>query len=183
MLTKIDAVLQEAILELPQKEKDKLLLRLIRKNKTLINQLHFQLLEDESDLLARRNDTLAALDDALALMEVRLEARRYYTAKDLLKTFRALSGVINQHVLITKDKVGEIELRAHILSETFRLAPGYFQESAFGNEKLLHYAAGRIKNLLTSFEKLHEDLRYDYQEAVDQIVDFAEMSGFVDRAG
>lgn len=182
MLTKIDAVLQEAILALPQKEKDKLLLRLVRKNKTLINQLHFQLLEDESDLLERRNQTLANLDDALALMEARLDAKRYYTAKDLLKVLRALSGTINQHVLITKDKAGEIELRVHILQEAFRLAPEYFQETAFGNEKLLQYAAGRIKNLLTSFEKLHEDLQYDYQDAVDQVIEFAESSGFIDRA-
>ena len=182
MLTKIDAVLQEAILALPQKEKDKLLLRLVRKNKTLINQLHFQLLEDESDLVERRNQTLANLDDALALMEARLDAKRYYTAKDLLKALRALSGTINQHVLITKDKAGEIELRVHILQEAFRLAPEYFQETAFGNEKLLQYAAGRIKNLLTSFEKLHEDLQYDYQVAVDQVIEFAESSGFIDRA-
>src|SRR5690606_18915830 len=116
MLTKIDAVLQEAILELPQKEKDKLLLRLIRKDKTLINQLHFQLLEDENDLLARRDGALAALDDTLYLMETRLESKRYYTAKDLLKSLRALSGIVNQHVLITKDKLGELELRLHILS-------------------------------------------------------------------
>ena len=181
MLTKIDAVLQEAILELPQKEKDKLLLRLIRKDKTLINQLHFQLLEDENDLLARRDGALAALDDTLYLMETRLESKRYYTAKDLLKSIRALSGIVNQHVLITKDKLGELELRLHILSETFRLAPEYFQDTAFGNEKLLQYAAGRVKNLLSSFEKLHEDLQFDYQDAVEEVVQFAEVSGFMDR--
>src|SRR5690606_3138068 len=182
MLTKIAQVLQEAILGLPQKEKDKLLLRLIRKNKTLINQLHFQLLEDEDDLLARRDGTLAELDGILYLMDTRLGSKRYYTAKDLLKALRALSGIVNQHVLITKDKVGELELRLHILSETFRMAPEYFQETAFGNEKLLQYAAGRIKNLLTSFEKLHEDLQYDYQDAVGEVVQFAEVSGFIDRA-
>ena len=181
MLTKIDAVLQEAILALPQKEKDKLLLRLIRKDKTLINQLHFQLLEDESDLLARRDGTIAELDDTLYQMEARLESKRYYTAKDFLKALRALSGIVNQHVLITKDKLGEVELRLHILSETFRMAPEYFQDTAFGNEKLLQYVAGRIKNLLTSFEKLHEDLQYDYQDAVEEVVQFAELSGFIGR--
>lgn len=181
MLSKVDAVLQEAILELPQKEKDKLLMRLIRKNRTLINQLHFQLLEDENDLMIRRDAARAELDDRFSLMEVRLESKRYYTAKDLLKALRALSGTVNQHVLITKDKVGEVELRLHILSETFRMAPEYFQETAFGNEKLLQYAAGRIKNVLTSFEKLHEDLQFDYQDAVEEVVRFAEISGFMDQ--
>lgn len=181
MLSKVDAVLQDAILGLPQKEKDKLLMRLIRKNKTLINQLHFQLLEDENDLMMRRDATLAQLDNTLSLVGVRLESKRYYTAKDLLKALRALSGIVNQHVLITKDKVGEVELRLHILSETFRMAPDYFQETAFGNEKLLQYAAGRIRNLLTSFEKLHEDLQFDYQDAVEEVVQFAEVSGFMDR--
>ena len=43
--------LKNAILDLPSKEKDKLLLRLINKDETLVEHLHFQLLEDENDLI------------------------------------------------------------------------------------------------------------------------------------
>jgi DNA repair exonuclease SbcCD ATPase subunit len=48
-----DAELKKAVLDLPQKEKDKLLVRLISKDKMLIKQLHFQLLENAEDLEER----------------------------------------------------------------------------------------------------------------------------------
>ncbi len=47
--------LKMEIRSLPEKEKDKLLLRLIAKDKVLTEHLHFKLLEDESDLGARHD--------------------------------------------------------------------------------------------------------------------------------
>ena len=54
-LSQIDE-LKEAIIRLPQKEKDKLLIRLINKDQMLIKQLHFQLLENENDLWDRHRE-------------------------------------------------------------------------------------------------------------------------------
>jgi hypothetical protein len=45
---KIETEFKEAILAMPEKEKDKLLIRLIKKDKVLVNQLYFQLLETKS---------------------------------------------------------------------------------------------------------------------------------------
>ena len=53
---KLTKELQKAILELPDKEKDKFLLRLITKNDLLVEQLQFQLMEDESSVQLRRDD-------------------------------------------------------------------------------------------------------------------------------
>lgn len=172
MFSKVSPELKTAILELPEKEKDKLLLRLIRKDSTLIQQLHFQLLEDQIDLEERRTRTFKIVNVELDQVEKQLGARKYYHPRDLLLDLRSMSGFVNQHALITKDKMGELELRMHILNRVFQLAGTFFEYSNHANERLLLYIVGRIKNIFTAFEKLHEDLQYDYVEKLNEILAF-----------
>jgi hypothetical protein len=168
----ISPELKTAILELPEKEKDKLLLRLVRKDKTLIQQLHFQLLEDQTDLEERRKRTLKFVDLEIDRVKKQLGAHKYYNPRDLLLDLRSISGLVNQHFLITKDKPGEIELRLHILTEIFHYANKFFDYANHANEKLLVYIIGRIKNIFNAYDKLHEDLQYDYKEKLNQVLEF-----------
>lgn len=173
MFSKVSPELKTSILQLPEKEKDKLLLRLIRKDRTLIQQLHFQLLEDQIDLEERRQRTLKLVNLEIDRMERQLGAHKYYNPRDLLLDLRSMSGIVNQHFLITKDKLGEVELRLHILSMTFRHAGKFFEYANHANEKLLSYCVGRIKNVFTAYEKLHEDLQFDYTEKLNELLEFA----------
>jgi hypothetical protein len=173
MFSKVSPELKNSILQLPEKEKDKLLLRLIRKDRTLIQQLHFQLLEDQIDLEERRERTLKFVNLEIDRMERQLGAHKYYNPRDLLLDLRSMSGIVNQHSLITKDKLGEIELRLHIISLTFHHAGKFFEYANHANEKLLAYCIGRIKNVFASFDKLHEDLQYDYTEKLNEVLGFA----------
>lgn len=173
MFSKVSPELKAEILELPEKEKDKLLLRLIRKDSTLIQQLHFQMLEDEIDLEERRARTLKLVNSELNQVEKQLGARKYYHPRDLLLDLRSMSGFVNQHALITKDKLGDLELRMHILIVTFQQAGTFFEYNNHANERLLVYIAGRIKNIYAAFKKLHEDLQYDYTEKLNEILAFA----------
>lgn len=173
MFSKVSPELKTAILQLPEKEKDKLLLRLIRKDRTLIQQLHFQLLEDQIDLEERRARTLKLVNLELDRIERQLGAHKYYNPRDLLLDLRSMSGLVNQHFLITKDKLGEIDLRLHILSLTFHHAGKFFEYANHANEKLLAYCIGRIKNVVTAYDKLHEDLQYDYTEKLNEVLEFA----------
>ena len=62
----IDNELEDAILNLPVKERNKLLLRLIRKDKILTEQLHFKLLEHpEIDLKLRESEIYEYIDEYL----------------------------------------------------------------------------------------------------------------------
>jgi len=56
-MAKIEKELQQAIVAMPQKEKDKLLLRLIGKDDILIQQLTFTLVEESLTMESRRDDT------------------------------------------------------------------------------------------------------------------------------
>jgi len=172
MLLKVESDLKEAILRLPQKEKEKLLLRLIRKDKVLINQLHFQLLEDEDDLEKRREKTLNLIDSTFEEIQDSLKKKRF-RSQTLIAYLKVISGYANEHLLFTKDKIGDIDLRLHILSNLFDSANAFFQYGQFDNEKLLIYTAGRIKNVFASFNKLHEDLQYDYSSRINEILKFA----------
>ena len=172
MLKKLENDLKDAILDLPLKEKEKLLIRLVRKDKTLINQLHFQLLEGELDLENRRETTLKSIDTAINHIGS-VKHNKYYSPRKLLLDLRAISGYVNSHFLITKDKPGEIELRLHILLEIFESVPDFFNEDDYESGKLLKYVTGRVKNIYTTYSKLHEDLQYDYSEKVNTVLKFA----------
>ncbi len=173
MFSKVSPELKTAVLALPEKEKDKLLLRLIRKDRTLIQQMHFQLLEGEIDLEERRERTFRLVNQEILQVERQLDARKYYNPRDLMLALRSMSGLVNQHFLITKDKTGELEMRLHILNQIFHYAPGFFDYANHANDKLLQYVIGRIKNVHGSYSKLHEDLQFDYAEKFNEALAFA----------
>jgi hypothetical protein len=91
--------LKYAITGLPAKDKDKLLLRLIAKDKILTEHLHFKLLEDTSDLEARR----LALSELIEENISELTASSRFNVKDALLLLRTLNGKINHHYKVTKD--------------------------------------------------------------------------------
>jgi hypothetical protein len=81
---------------------------------------------------------------------------------------------VNYHVQITKDKVSEFELRKYILQESFTRYSYLFNKYTTGEnaEKLFKYQAGRLKLIQSIFDKFHEDLKYDYENEIQQLNDF-----------
>ena len=167
--------LKIAILDLPTKEKDKLLLRLINKDETLVEHLHFQLLEDESDLQDRVKIIYEKIDSQFKKSNHLINQINIIRShRQLLLTLKTLSGIVNYHVQITKDKVSEFELRKYILQESFTRYSYLFNKYTTGEnaEKLLKYQAGRLKLIQSIFDKFHEDLKYDYENEIQQLNDF-----------
>jgi len=148
-----DAELKKAVLDLPQKEKDKLLVRLISKDKMLIKQLHFQLLENAEDL------------------EERIEKLRKQL-QQLFELIKQASGLVNEHEKVTKDKISEVEFRCYILKRAIadydRLFASSYQSAA---HKLHKYITGRIKHAVGKYSKLHEDFQFDYREDFQNTLD------------
>lgn len=173
--------LKEAVLNLPQKEKDKLLVRLVGKDKMLMKQLHFQLLEDQIDL----EDRIEKLKERLASLfaESRNSVKNmpvYSNYKELQSLIRQASGIINEHEKITKDKYSEVDCRIYILNEAFGRFPRLFEKSAVHTALKLHdYVRARIKTTTNKFDKLHEDLQFDLQEPMEEMMGFAMECGLV----
>jgi hypothetical protein len=159
--------LKTEIKSLPEKEKDKLLLRLIAKDKVLTEHLHFMLLENEEDLALRHQSLLDDIDEGIK----ELKSTQKASSKDTLLKLRKLSGCISHHQKVTKDTMTEIELRIHLLKNVpIDFKDGVFSPMYKFNEKLYIYYVKAVIALLNKFKKLHEDIQFDMKEQVNTIL-------------
>ena len=167
--------LKDAVLNLPQKEKDKLLVRLVSKDKMLMKQLHFQLLENQLDLDDRINSLKESLRELFSTGRHAIKnIPQYSNYKELQALLRQGSGMINEHEKVTKDKYSEMECRIYILKEAFERFPSLFEASAVHAAfKLQVYVKARLKTTVNKFDKLHEDLQFDLIDDMQKILDFA----------
>lgn len=167
--------LKDAVLNLPQKEKDKLLVRLVSKDKMLMKQLHFQLLENQLDLDDRIESLKESLRELFSTSRHAIKNIPQYTNyKELQALLRQGSGMINEHEKVTKDKYSEMECRLYLLREAFERFPSLFEASAVHAAfKLQVYVKARLKTTTNKFDKLHEDLQFDLNDDMQKILDFA----------
>ncbi|MDR6786434.1 hypothetical protein ABIE26_005153 [Pedobacter africanus] len=167
MLLSEHAALKLEIKSLPVKEKDKLLLRLIAKDKVLTEHLHFKLLEDQQDLVLRQEKLTAIIDEGIGEL---LNSKKPNSKETLLR-MRKLNGSINHHFKVTKDIASELELRLHLLNQI----PVEFDESIFSalykfSEKLNVYFVKATVSLLNKYRKVHEDLQFDLKASVNELL-------------
>ncbi len=167
MLLSEHKALKLEIKSLPEKEKDKLLLRLIAKDKVLNEHLHFKLLETAEDLILRQEQLYELIENEV---ESLLISRKVNSKETLLK-LRKLNGSINHHFKVTKDLNSEIELRIHLLNRI----PIDFNESVLSslhkfNEKLSVYFVRTAVSTLNKYSKLHEDLQFDLQAPINNLL-------------
>lgn len=159
--------LKKEILALPVKEKDKLLLRLVAKDKVLTEHLHFLLLEDESNL----SDRVAFIKNEIAENTEDLNTTPKTSAKDALLLLRKLTKQINHFYKVTKADFEELELKLMM----FNASPMKFRFKVYSltknHEQLLaNYVVKSILIVLRKFAKLHEDLQFDLKEQVNQLL-------------
>lgn len=155
--------LKQEILDLPEKEKNQLLIRLINKDQVLIEQLHFKLLEDEYDLIKRFEDLKAEIETTLKDNFNSIINSKYTDKGKLyLRMIRNLSSRINHYAKVTKDVNGELRLRTILLIESSAKYKSIQNEDSVIGYKARLYQVSKIKTMITLFGKLHEDLKYDY---------------------
>lgn len=155
--------LKTAIIDLPVKEKDKLLLRLVAKDKVLTEHLHFKLLEDESDLEDRKEAIKNNIEGQLAEL-------KKLNAKEALVKVRKMITLVNHFYKVTKDPIGEVELKIFVLN----VIPLEYKKSFLGYRDFgFLFASFYIKTTqvtINKFKKLHEDLQFDLTENLNQLL-------------
>lgn len=162
---KISPELKKAIQALPLKEKEKLLFRLLPSNEILIRQLEYTLIEEGSTLQERRDilkDTIIAVLSKFP--------NRYSSPVYIALTLRELSGRINRHVRITKDKLGEISLNFLMLNYALeKNAARLNMADKWTSKKLDDYVAKRSLKLQKLLSKVHEDYVLEYEEDMKKL--------------
>lgn len=162
---KLTDELKAAIKALPDKEKDKLLFRLIPRNTLLVHQLEYKLLEGSETMGARRDEVKDQILERLSSYP-----EKYYSPGYLSMTMRELSGIINLHVATTRDKLGEISLNLvmliGILERNKRKLENasYYERSKFDD-----YVIKRALKLLKLVASVDEDYHVDFKDEFNKL--------------
>lgn len=159
-----DIDFKKALQELPEKEKDKLILRLLRRDMDLAEKLYFELVDTDS------------IEDKRKIMEINISkqiirfSENFHSLDYIAIEMRNISGKISHHVKITKDKFGEISLNLQMLNEVieqnaFSLTHSKPQKST----KFYNYVIVRTFKILLLIQALHEDFLLDFKENLNRL--------------
>ena len=160
----LDPEFKKALQLLPDVEKDKLILRLLKHDLNLANKLRFELVDIDS-----AEDKREQLENRM-IKRIELATERYYSPGILLMDIREISGEINEHVSITKDKFGEISLNCIMLSKLLELNNERLGVETYSKAYTLYiYIVARIFKILMLIQKQHEDLHIEFQENIETI--------------
>ncbi|AFL83339.1 MULTISPECIES: hypothetical protein [Belliella] len=155
---------KEAISNLPDKEKDKLLFRLLRKDMKLANRLYFELISDYS-VEEEREKVREALGK-----QIQSISNDHYSIGYLSMDVRSLSGIINEHVSTTKDKIGEIELNIFLLIEVLsKNKDRIFRSHPSKAQKFSTAVVARVFKILLLINKLHPDFRLEFKDELAEL--------------
>lgn len=166
-MAKLDDHLKAAIVKMPVAEKDKLLLRLVAKDEKLVRRLVFELLEKGET----RDDRAAALREEIS-QELAKQAKDYFSPGYLLLFLRHWNARINDHVLATKDKVGEVTLVLFMLAEAFRSYRGMLESyPEKRSDTFAPYVVKRTATILGKAKKLHEDYHMDFRRDAQDLLE------------
>ena len=174
--------LVKEITKMPAKEKDKLLMRLIRKDGLLAEQLEFQLMEFGETTEERRNLLSNRIEE-----EVNQVEGGYLNQGILLSRLRDYSGQINRHLKITKDKIGEIELNLQLFNSYLDRAQGKLRRKSYYDLVTLGtYVVKRAEKLKKLIKAQHEDyyleFKRDYMhliEIIGEIPAFGQVADYI----
>ena len=155
--------LKEAIVMMPQKEKDKTLLRLIAKDEILMLRLEFELLELGETLQSRRDEIRTRI--------LKIAKMRHDTPGWMMMDMRSLSGDIGQHVKITKDKYGDIELNLFMLNAFFDLQLNHLSVYNSKSDSCAEYIAKKTVTILKNASKLEEDYFIEFEADINKLLE------------
>lgn len=155
---------KEAISHLPGKEKDKLILRLLKKDIKLTNRLMFELVSDQS-IDERRDEVKLKI-----IEKAQNTARDYYSMGYLNMDVRYLSGEISEHVFNTKDKFGEVYLNLIMINEVLKVNNNKIASQKYNTStrKFCTAVIARAFKILILISKLHEDFWIELEEELNR---------------
>ncbi len=149
---------KQAISAFSSQEKDKLIIRLLRKDRILSHRLYFELIDTETADDKREQLETVIKDDVV------LAAKKYGRTKYFLTHIRKISSKITEHVKITTDKFGEVSLALLLVSETLKNLP-----KSGDHYKLYIYLLNKIFRSLVLTKKLDPDYYLDLRENYEAV--------------
>ncbi|WP_185288516.1 deoxyuridine 5'-triphosphate nucleotidohydrolase [Chryseobacterium lactis] len=139
-------------------EKDKLIFRLLKKDKLLSKKLYFELIDPETT-----DDKRDAMEEQVR-EKILLAAKYIGNAKYFLTIIRKISAEITEHVKITTDKFGEISLNLLLINAILEYNTDLSRQRFDNVYKLYLYIINKIFKSLILIRKLDEDYWMEIDE-------------------
>jgi hypothetical protein len=151
---------KEALSHLPSIEKDKLILRLLKKDLVLANRLLFELVNTDT-VEEKREKVINSI-----LYRIRRCQEQHSSISYLNWDVREFSGLINEHVSITKDKFGEAQLNLIMINEVLELNKNYILNSRppAKRRKFCVAVIARAFKILIIINKLNIDYLIEFED-------------------
>ena len=151
-----------ALSQLSSSEKDKLIFRLLKKDRILSMKLYFELIDQET-VDDKRNQM-----ENLIKEKVEIASQYISNSKYFLILIRKISAEITEHVKVTTDKFGDVFLNL-LLVNTILENNDKLSKQKFGDVyKLYLYIINKIVKALLLTKKLDEDYWMEIDELLSE---------------
>ena len=154
---------KQALSEFSSKEKDKLIFRLLKKDKLLSKKLYFELIEEETTD-NKRNTMESYLKERITDLSKHIGNPKYF-----LVLVRKLSGEITEHVKVTTDKFGDVFLNLFLVNTILEHNDKLSRQRFDAVYKLYIYLINKIIKALIQIQKLDEDYWLEFDEILTDI--------------
>ncbi|MBK1898172.1 deoxyuridine 5'-triphosphate nucleotidohydrolase [Chryseobacterium paridis] len=144
-------------------EKDRLIFRLLKKDKLLSKKLYFELIDTETT------------DQKRTQMEEIIEEKVLFAAKYLsnpkyfLVLIRKISAEITEHIKVTTDKFGEVSLHLFLVNKILDHNDKLGHQRFDNIYKLYLYLINKIIKALLTVKKLDEDYWIEFDESLEEL--------------
>ncbi len=154
---------KQALSQFSPTEKDKLIFRLLKKDKLLSKKLYFELIDEETT-----DDKRNTMEENIR--ERILEISKYIgNQKYFLVLIRKISAEITEHVKVTTDKFGDVSLNLFLINEILKHNEKLGQQRFDNVYKLYIYLINKIFKALTLIKKLDEDYWMEFDELLENL--------------
>lgn len=154
---------KQALSEFSPAEKDKLIFRLLKKDKLLSKKLYFELIDPETTD-DKRNAMEQIISERVSEISKYVGNQKYF-----LVLIRKLSAEITEHVKITTDKFGDVYLNLFLVNKVLEHNEKLGRQRFDAVYKLYIYLINKIIKALIQIKKLDEDYWMEFDELLSNI--------------
>lgn len=144
-------------------EKDRLIFRLLKKDKLLSKKLYFELIDQETT-----DDKRDAMEENIR-EKVLLSSKYIGNSKYFLSIIRKISAEITEHIKITTDKFGEVSLHLLLINKILEYNEDLNRQRFDTIYKLYIYIINKIFKALVLVKKLDEDYWMEIDELLSEL--------------
>ncbi|ROH96751.1 deoxyuridine 5'-triphosphate nucleotidohydrolase [Chryseobacterium daecheongense] len=144
-------------------EKDRLIFRLLKKDKLLSKKLYFELIDQETT-----DDKRDAMEENIR-EKVLLSSKYIGNSKYFLSIIRKISAEITEHVKITTDKFGEVSLNILLINKILEYNEDLNRQRFDTVYKLYIYIINKVFKALVLVKKLDEDYWMEIDELLSEL--------------